>query len=326
MRWIYRLVLALGALACLVLALASAAALLRETEERAAILPADGRLVDTKEGAIFVSETGPEDGPPLLFAHGTAAWSGLWQPVLDATGANGWRGVAFDMPPFGFSDHAADRIYSRPRQADRILALVEALDVKPILIAHSVGAGPAVEAVMHNQTAFAGLIVVDGALALGRHAEDAALPLPLQPEPLRKAATALTITNPLLTRRFLSGFVHNKDAVTDARVALLQRPLRRENTTSAYADWVPNLLVAPQDARSTRAEEYQALALPVVYIWGAEDTVTPLHQAEALAGLTQGAELIVLPGVGHIPQIEDTPAFLLALTQALGLIAPNALN
>lgn len=326
MRWIFRLILSLGVLACLVLAVASGAALLRESEERAAILPSEGRLVATSEGEIFVLEGGTEDGPPLLFAHGTAAWSGLWQPVLEATGAEGWRAIAFDMPPFGFSDHAEDRTYSRPRQADRILALVAALEIKPIFVAHSVGAGPAVEAVMQNQEAFAGLIVVDGALALGRHEEEATLPLPLRPEPIRKAATALTMTNPWLTRQFLSGFVHKKDAVTDDRVALLQRPMRRDGTTAAYADWLPNLLVAPTDARSTRAEEYQALALPVVYIWGEEDTITPLDQAEALTALTEGAELITLPGVGHIPQIEDTPAFLLALTRALGLIAAKTSN
>ncbi|MEO0751209.1 MAG: alpha/beta hydrolase [Pseudomonadota bacterium] len=326
MRWIFRLVFYMGVLACAVLALAMGAAVLREGETRADSLPSEGRLVATPEGTIFALEAGPDDGPPLLFAHGTAAWSGLWAPVLEATGADGWRAVAFDMPPFGFSDHAQDRIYSRPRQAERILALVETMQIKPIFVAHSVGAGPAVEAVMQNQDAFAGLIVVAGALALGRHEGEARLPLPLQPEPIRKAATALTMTNPWLTRRFLSGFVHRKEAVTDARVALLQRPLRRQGTTRAYADWLPNLLVPPQDARSTRTAEYKALRLPVVYIWGQEDTVTPLAQAQTLAALTPGAQLITLPGVGHIPQIEDTPAFGLALTRALGLIAPGALN
>ena len=326
MRWVFRLILVLGVLAALVLGVASGAAMLRETQARSEILPTEGRLVDTADGAIFVLETGPEDGPPLLFAHGTAAWSGLWQPVLEAAVADGWRAIAFDMPPFGFSDHAADRLYARPRQAERILALVAAMNIKPIFVAHSVGAGPAVEAVMQDQGAFAGLIVVDGALALGRHAEAETLPLPLRPEPIRKAATALTMTNPLLTRQFLSGFVHKKDAVTDDRVALLQRPMVRKNTTAAYADWLPNLLAAPTDARSTRAEEFQALALPVVYIWGAEDTITPLYQAQDLTRLTPGATLITLPGVGHIPQIEDTPAFLLALTDALGLIAAQTPN
>ncbi|MEM6589131.1 MAG: alpha/beta hydrolase [Pseudomonadota bacterium] len=328
MRWIIRLVTFVGILACFVLVMGLGAAKLRERDMRAEILPDAGRLIATAEGQIFVLEDGPTDGRPLLFAHGTAAWSGLWGPVLEAKGAEGWRAIGFDMPPFGFSDHAEDRDYSRPRQAERILALVEAMDVKPIFVAHSVGAGPSVEAVMQNPDAFAGLIVVGGALALGRHADDAALPRPLRADPLRKSATALTMTNPWLTRTFLSGFVHRKDAVTDDRVALLQRPLTRHGTSAAYADWLPTLLVAPKDARSTRAEEYKALALPVIYIWGDKDTVTPVAQAEELVALTPGAHLITLPDVGHIPQIEDTPGFLLALDRALGLIggtisAPN---
>lgn len=299
------------------------AAGLRESQALNAMVPEAGRLIDTTMGRIYVEEAGPRDGPVLLFAHGTAAWSGLWRPTLAEMGARGWRAVAFDMPPFGFSDHAPDGDYRRQVQAQRILALIEALETRPVLVAHSVGAGPGVEAVMLAPEAFAGLVVVDGAIGLNGHERGGSLPFILRGRVLREAAVALTMTNPLLTGRFLRGLIHVKEAAKPDVVTILTRPFAREGTTRAYAQWLPSLLVPPVGARSTRPEAYRALEVPTVYIWGTEDTVTPLSQGQELTALTPGAQLITLPGVGHIPQIEDRAAFSLALSRALGLIAPD---
>ena len=49
--------------------------------------------------------------------------------------------------------------------------------------------------------------------------------------------------------------------------------------------------------------------MPALVIWGDLDTTTPLAQGRRLAEVIPGAELAVMPGVGHMPQIEDPPAF-----------------
>lgn len=299
---------------------------LRETETLAEAMPAEGRMIATEMGGIFVLEAGPQEGPPLLFAHGTAAWSGLWQPVLEAAGRAGYRAIAFDMPPFGFSERDAAGGYARSTQAARVQALVEVMEIRPVIVAHSFGAGAMVEAAMRAPRDYAGLIVVDGALGLGSHEIPRDVPLLLRPGPLRRLALRLTVTNPLAMRPILRSLIHVDEAATRARVNLLNRPMRREGTTAAYAEWLPSLLVPPQEALSTRAESYAALRLPVTYIWGAEDDVTPLAQAEALAALTPGANLIVIPDVGHIPQIEDEAAFLDVLLPAIRVMTPPTAN
>jgi pimeloyl-ACP methyl ester carboxylesterase len=56
-------------------------------------------------------------------------------------------------------------------------------------------------------------------------------------------------------------------------------------------------------------------------VWGDLDTTTPLSQGQRLAALIPGAELAVMPGVGHMPQIEHVGAFnrpLLAFLRARG--------
>lgn len=320
-RWIRYLLLVVLAVVLILPAGFRLAAGLRETATRDALLPDRGRLVETDLGWVFVQEAGPATGRPLLFLHGTAAWSDLWRPTLLTMAEDGYHAIAFDMPPFGFSDRADDGDYSRPRGAERVLALVDALDIKPVVVAHSFGAGAGVEAVMRQPAAFAGLVIVDGALGLGSHETPRALPLPLRPRWAREVALSLTATNPLLTARLLRSLIHVKSAASPEIVTLLRRPMTREGSTAAFADWLPSLLVPPQDARSTRPEAYRALTLPTVLIWGREDTVTPPEQADALAALIPDAGLVMLPDVGHIPQIEAPAAFQAALKDALSTMA-----
>ncbi|TRW95071.1 alpha/beta hydrolase [Paracoccus sp. M683] len=293
------------------------AAALRESDPLQVVLPAEGRIVQTDAGALHVIEMGPPDGPPLLFLHGTAAWSGLWQPVLGAMAAQGYRAIALDMPPFGFSERSPGDSHDRAAQAARILALLKALQVRPVLVAHSFGAGPGVEAVMQAPDAFAGLVVVDGALGIGGAAGSADLPLPLKNRFLREVIVANTVTNPFLTRRLLASFLHVKSAATEEVATVLRQPMTRQGSTAAFAAWLPSLLVPDRGAQSVRAASYGALCLPTVFLWGAEDTVTPLDQGREAAALVPGAALLVMSGVGHIPQLEAPDVFLTALGMAL---------
>ncbi len=293
------------------------AAMIRESRTAEEVRPETGRMIRTALGDIYVQEAGPADGPPLLLAHGTAAWSGLWAETMAALADRGYNVTAFDMPPFGFSQRDATGDYSRQTQARRILALTEALDLRPILIAHSFGAAPAAEAVMIDQSAFDGLVIIDGAVGLGSHQDAGSLPLPLRPTWLRNMIVSLTSTNPLLTKTLLAQLLYNKDAATDAVVDILQQPMVIEGSTEAFGDWLPSLLVPPIDALSTRSVNYQILALPTRLIWGDKDTVTPPSQAIELAALIGQGPPFMLTDVGHIPQIEAPGAFQALLISVL---------
>ena len=291
-----------------------AAAALRETEVRP---PPEGRMVATDLGAVHVEEAGPTGGRPVLLIHGSVGWARLWAPAQEALARSGYRTIAVDLAPMGWSDRDPEGDYGRVRQALRIRALVRAMGIRPVIVAHSFGAGPAAEAVMADPGAVAGLVVVSGAIALD--ARPAPLPLPLRSQWAREVAVAATVANPLAMRRLLRLFLHRKDTATPGVVAMLNAPFRREGTTRAVAQWLPSLLSAPRDARSTRPEAWRALRVPLAFVWGAEDATTPLAQGRRLAALT-GAGLTVLPGIGHIPQIEDPAAFHAALIAALARI------
>lgn len=328
MRYVFGLVVILCFAAMLLLLGLRLSAMIREAGLLPEHLPEEGRLVETEFGPIYVEELGPATGsdirpdtrPVLLFLHGSVGWSRMWRPTQEAMAAQGYRSIAFDMPPMGWSFRDPKGDYSRQTQALRLLALTRALGIRPILVAHSFGAGPAAEAAMLDPDAFAGIIVVSGAIGLDGHLEDKGLPWPLESVTMRELAISATVTNPRATGWLLRRFLYRTETATDEIIAMLNRPGKRPGTTAAYADWLPSLLVPPRDALSTRPESWAALTLPIALIWGDQDTATPLDQGQRLADLT-GAPLSILKDVGHIPQIEAPAEFQAVLISALSDLA-----
>jgi pimeloyl-ACP methyl ester carboxylesterase len=285
--------------------LVGSAALRERADPRVAAPP--GRFVDGGDVALFVLERGPADGPAALFVHGSGAWSGTWEPTLDALAARGVRAIAVDLPPFGYSERPPTGDYSRPAQARRLLAAADAVGVDSfVLVGHSFGGGPTVDAAVaaHDAGRLDGLALISAALGVDAPASSLG---PLAWGPARTVAVASTFTLPAFTPVGLRHFVHDDAVVTPEVIARYRRPLDVRGTTDAIAAWLPEL-AAPSPSPSLSPATYEALDAPVLLLWGAEDTATPVAQAEALAGWLPDAELRVLDGVGHLPHVEAPAA------------------
>ena len=292
------------------------AASFREEQTADAAAPTAGRFITTEKGRIFVSLAGPLKGKPVVLIHGSGAWGGLWAETSNALAKAGYRAIALDLPPFGFSDRPSSRDYSRVAQAARILALVDAMNLnKPIIVGHSFGGGPAIEAVMRAPDRFAKIVLVDPALGI-----DAPISKPLLPmrsQAIREGLVATAITNPLLTKRMLQTLIYRKERAIPSYISILQQPLTRSGTTSAIAEWLPYLLQNDPRALSGHGASYKALQVPTAIIWGDKDTVTPLAQLRQLHSLIPAAYVVLMHNTGHIPQVEDPDNFQNALLNAL---------
>lgn len=295
----------------------------RETQSADALNLPESRMIETVHGALHVLEDGPIEGPTVLLIHGSVGWAGLWRDTTMALAGQGYRVVALDLPPMGLSDRGPHMDYSRQAQGLRILAVAESFETRPVIVAHSFGAGAAVEAMMAGPEAFRGGVIVAGALGLGQDGAGQSLPLPLRWPLLREALLASTITNPLITKLLFAQFVYRQDSITPDVVALLEYPFQRQGTTQALADWLPSLLVPPRGAASSDPARYGTLDLPIALIWGREDTVTPPNQAEALQTALGGTPLFWMDSTGHIPQIEAPDNFHAILAEALASLEEN---
>ncbi len=317
LRFLYRLFLAVSLTAAVAVFAFRIGAANREALAATDLLLPESLIVRTVHGNLHALEAGPESGQSILLIHGSVGWAGLWRDTIAFLAGAGYRVVALDLPPMGLSERVPGLDYSRQAQGLRILAVAEALETKPVIVAHSFGAGAAVEAMLADADAFAGGVIVAGAIGLGEDGEGKDLPVPLKPMIVREAAMASTVTNPYVTRLLFQQFVHRKESVTRDIAEILEYPFQRSGTTKALAEWLPTLLVPPRNAASSDPARYADLELPVVLIWGREDTVTPPSQGEALRQALGGAPIFWMNDIGHIPQIESPDAFHQLLAEAL---------
>ena len=310
-KWLARLAIAIVIVVVVALTFFRARTALREQKAASEVAPAAGRLVAVDGGGIFIQTTGPESGFPVIFTHGMGAWSELWRSTLDTVGAAGFRAIAIDLPPFGFSDRPASPRYGSADQAARIIGVLDALGIRrAVFVGHSFGGGPTLEAALRRPDRVEALVLADPAVNFDETADDGgAVAALLSIRPLRNAILSATATNPSLTRYLTSQFVARQEAVSPQRVTILQRPLAVRGSTNALGDWLVAFLTPENGLRTQSPTAYAAFSRPALIIWGALDTTTPLDQGKRLAALIPGSRLAVMDGIGHMPQIEDPAGF-----------------
>jgi pimeloyl-ACP methyl ester carboxylesterase len=288
----------------------------RESETAEAAAPATGHFVSAGATRIYVQEDGPQNGLPVIFIHGFGAWSQTWKKTTSLLAANGFHTVALDVPPFGFSDKITDGSFSRHAQAERILKVLDTLQLKQVvLVGHSIGARPTLEVALLAPDRIAALVLVDGALGFNSDGDieqnDPSFLVRtfFAIHPLRNAVLSATATNPGMSRRLLSNFVADPAVLTPDLLSVYQKPFVVKDSTNRLGDWLKVISVDPDSSLSSSLANLSKLAMPRLLIWGDADRVTPLWQGEKLKGIISKSSLTVLKGLGHIPQIEDPAQF-----------------
>ena len=280
----------------------------QETLERSVAAPSGGQFILAGDVVLHVTEYGPPNAPVVLFTHGMGAWGGLWGPVLRDS-CREVRCIAVDMPPFGFSSRPADMSYSREDSARRLWALADALGAQQVsIVGHSFGGRAAAEAALQQPERVSRLVLLAPALGLGEPASASGglAPRLLSVPAIGRIIVAATLANPLLLRRGLGWFMADPNGATQEMADVLRAPLRAKGYVDGLGGWLPLFLFAPEGGLSLQPDAYARLTMPTLLIWGDKDRTTPLVQGEALATLVPGVRLEVLPGIGHMPQLEAT--------------------
>lgn len=323
LRVVLYLILAAAGLGIATLAAFNWQADRREVRTASEAAPSTGRYVKAADVEVFIQEEGPADGPAVLFVHGTGAWSGTWRESMAVIAKAGFRAIAIDLPPFGYSQRPDSPRYGKLDQGKRIVGVLDTFGLRQVtLVGHSFGGGPTMEAAFLAPDRVRALVLVDAALSIGPGGGEAPPPSRivqslLAVKPLRNGLVATFLTNPSFTRQLLQAFIDDPAHATPERVAVYQQPLSVKGSTQAIGEWLPALLVPTGTSVSEDPAAYRKLAVPMLIIWGARDTITPLAQGKHLASITPKAELSVMDNVGHIPQIEDPHGFNRLLLRSL---------
>ena len=292
-------------------------ATLRETKTRHEAAPSTGQFVQAGDVELFIQEMGPADGQVILFIHGTAAWSGLWRETMTPLAEAGYRCIAIDIPPFGYSERPATPSYGNADQAKRIVALMDALGIEhAILLGHSFGGGATMETALMIPDRIEALVLADvGGLNLNLQPASkiegpSAIELFLGTPVVRNPVLAATATNPLFTKTLISAMVLDPADATRDKIEILQEPLVLNGATNTLGDWLKTVLGPQEISLTSDPANYQRLTMPALILWGDSDKVIPLQEGEYLQSILPDEELVLMEGVNHIPHLEDQEKFI----------------
>jgi 3-oxoadipate enol-lactonase len=242
--------------------------------------------VATTRGRIGIMEHG-SGGTPIVFLHGVGSDKSVWAPQLQHFGRTR-RAVAFDYPGYGDSDPAPEGA-SRDDYAAAILAAMDSLGIER---AHICG------------------LSLGGVVAIAMHA--------LAPERCASLILADTFAaHPDGASIYERSIAASSDlrALAEARVDFLLAPgalddVRRDVVeTMASIDPTAYRIGAEAVWLADQRQRAAAIDVPTLVLCGAADKVTPPALSEELASIIPGAKLEVIPGAGHIANLERPAEF-----------------
>jgi len=277
---------------------------------------APGARTITADGVqSVIAEAGDPQDPALLLIHGFGGSTFGYRDVMEPLAARGWHVIAIDLPGFGLSEKSWGRDYSHKAQATFALAVLDQLKVdRAVLLGHSMGGNVISWMLALAPERIAGLAYIDAAVVQpksGVSSSPSAAALLLDVPPIRRL-TRIVIRNafsPATFGELLSSAFAVRSAVTPTLVAGYA-------ASSLLRDWDLALLGIIRDgAKNALPETIATLsaaagAPPTLILWGRDDSWVPLTSGEVLRADLPEAEWVVLPGIGHVPFEEDTPAFI----------------
>jgi pimeloyl-ACP methyl ester carboxylesterase len=246
-------------------------------------------------------------GQPALFVHAFPLSAEMWDPQLASPPA-GWRFIAPDLRGFGRSSHRSGATSVEAHARD-LVALLDALAIdRAVVVGLSMGGYVALALVRAAPQRVRALVLCD--TRADADSDDARANRQRLREQLRDGgpvAVAETMVPRLVgptTMREQPGVVARvrglivasaAPGIDDAIVALMTRP---DSTSGLVLIDVPTLLVV-----------------------GEEDGLTPIALHERMREHIPGSRLVVIPGAGHLSNLECPDQFNEALSgflQALG--------
>lgn len=242
-------------------------------------------------------------GPPLLLAHGGLASLDQWSLIQPVLLDRGYRVVAYDHRGHGHSTLGRDGFTSRAL-FDDLVAVVEHFDLHDLtIVGHSMGtfasmgalASPALRA-RSRRVVLVG--PVTGRLGTGSP-RTLKMVLPLAHTAVLPILARVGPAQRLMARRLLG-----HGASPAARIAT-ERLIAAMPIAMA-----PRMRIFETETIETVLPE---LDIPIRVLWGTEDTAAPAWHGQLIIDRAPHADLIQLPGIGHMVNWEAPDAIIDAI-------------
>lgn len=245
----------------------------------------------------------------MVLLHAGVADRRSWTETMTRLESE-YRLVAYDRRQFGDTEYLPEN-FSHTDDLDAVVSHVDAGQVA--LIGNSQGGRIAIDYALANPEQVSALILVGTAISGAPIVDDHSInPAVLAMDAASEEAFEqgdLTETNRLEAHLWLDG-----PLATEGRVSGKQRALFLDMNGRALAAASPGDEIEPPSAYERLSE----LTMPTLTIVGDQDMSLMLDRAEQVVERVDGAQLEVMEGTAHIPQLEQPTKFAAIVGSFLG--------
>lgn len=222
------------------------------------------------------------DGPPVLLVHGLGSRADDWALTMKELRSH-YRVYAIDLLGHGHSDWPQID-YAIQKQTDMVQQFMVSQKIVPAdVVGISMGGWVGLQLASQHPEMVRRLVLLDSAGLLF----DTKLTVDsFSPKTPAELATFYALLTP--KAQPLPDFV--------------QRDILR---LLGNHSWVAHRILTTMMTRQDLLDgKLQSVTMPVLIIWGQEDRITPLSEAEELKRAMPQASMVVLPGCGHIALLD----------------------
>jgi pimeloyl-ACP methyl ester carboxylesterase len=240
-------------------------------------------------GALRYAIRGPGEAPEALLLHGLGDSLAGWAQVVGPL-SRVLRVHAIDLPGHGMSEQPPD--WRLPTLASAVAQYARGLR-DPLIVGHSLGGWLGLRAVLSGAVRPRAIVLVNpggATLAQGLWA------------PFRELVAG---RDRAAARRYLAHAFH--------RAPLPLRLFPGEVTRAMSAEACGGVLDAIREEDFLGEPELSRIEVPVRLVWGAADRLLPEGSFDFFRRALPRAEVVVLPGSGHLPHLETPKALVRAL-------------
>ena len=273
---------------------------------------------------IAADAFGPENGRPVMLAHGGGQTRHAWQACGRTLGDSGYYAITIDMRGHGESDWSPDGDYRMERFAEDLLDIADGFSEPPVLVGASLGGISGMiaqgEYAQAGRRGFAALVLVD--ITPQMNMEGVQKILGFMSSNLEEGFASLEEAANAISR-----YMPNRPRPKD--LSGLAKNLRLKEDGRYYWHWDPRFITGTQRPQGSREPERLEMAarsiqIPTLLVRGRNSDLVTVAAAQQFAEIVPHSEFVDVANAGHMVAGDKNDIFISAGLDFLTRAAPAA--